>query len=237
MWLVSCGGQGIPSKGQAKIEYADHASESLTFTLFTGKRPQSIPTLSTSPPKFPLKKIREEAKSIKTCPSAPHTVKGFADDITIISPSVPAHNCALKETDKKASSLDLRLKPENACHFFLMERILTKSPLSCSPMVPLEISQKVLGHLLAVSPTCSRKASAKKLEGKLFSAIKNIDSRPIRGELKIWILKNYLVPSLHFLLMVDLVLENSLASIQQKLIKYRRIGLSGTLRYSAHIAY
>ena len=123
--------------------------KSLTFTLFVGKRPQSIPTLSTSPPKFPLKKIREEAKSIKTCPSAPHTVKGFADDITIISPSVPAHNYALKETDKKASSLDLRLKPEKCIPFLLMERILAKSPLSCSPMVPLEISQKVLGHLLS----------------------------------------------------------------------------------------
>ena len=104
--------------------------KSLTFDYSLGKGHKAFLPFSTSPPKFPLKKIREEAKSIKTCQSAPHTVKGFADDITIISPSVPAHNCALKETDKKVSSLDLRLKPENACHFFLMERILPKSPLS-----------------------------------------------------------------------------------------------------------
>ena len=44
---------------------------------------------------------------------------------------------------------------------------------------------KVLGHILAVSPIGSRKASAKRLEDKLPSAIKNINNRPLRGEFKI----------------------------------------------------
>ena len=48
---------------------------------------------------------------------------------------------------------------------------------------------KVLGHVLAVSPTGSQKASAKRLEDKLLAAVKNIDNRPIRGEFKIWILE------------------------------------------------
>ena len=39
-------------------------------------------------PKFPLEKIPEEAKSIKT--SQPYTVKGFEYDITIISPTIYA---------------------------------------------------------------------------------------------------------------------------------------------------
>lgn len=79
---------------------------------------------------------------------------------------------------------------------------------------------KVLGHILAVSPTGSRKASAKRLDDKLLSAVKNIDNRPIRGEFKIWILKNYLAPSLYFQLMVDLISENALATLQCKLTKF-----------------
>ena len=69
----------------------------------TSKSHKAFLPSSASPLSFPLKKVWEEAKSIKTCPSAPHPVKGFAEDITIISPSFPAHNCALKEIDKKAN--------------------------------------------------------------------------------------------------------------------------------------
>ena len=83
-----------------------------------------------------------------------------------------------------------------------------------------EAPWKVLGLLIAATPTGSRKTSAKKLESKLLSSIKKIDSRPIRGEFKIWILKDYLAPSLYFLQMVDLLSENSLVSIQQKLTKF-----------------
>ena len=74
--------------------------------------------------------------------------------------------------------------------------------------------------ILAVSQIGSQKASAKKLEDKLLSAVKNIDNRTIRGEFKIWILKNYLAPSLYFQLIVDLISENTLASIQHKLTKF-----------------
>ena len=65
-----------------------------------------------------------------------------------------------------------------------------------------------------------RQASEKKLEFKLLTAIKKIDDRPIRGEFKIWILKNYLAPSILFLLTVDLISESSLMKLQSKLTKF-----------------
>ena len=68
-----------------------------------------------------LNSHRRSAKEIKTCLSAPYTVKGFADDMTVISPNISAHSSALKIIDQKASSLDLKLKPEN-CVSFLYDR-------------------------------------------------------------------------------------------------------------------
>ena len=178
---------------------------------------------STNPPKFPLK-ICQEAKEIKTCLSAPHTVKGFANDMTVISPNILAHSSAVKIIDQKASSLDLILKPEKCVSFLYDGKDIDKrSTFSLSHGSTHNISVapwKVLGHILAVSPTGSRKASAKRLEDKLLAAVKNIDNRPIRGEFKIWILKNYLAPSLYFLLMVDLISENALATLQRELTKF-----------------
>ena len=126
-----------------------------------------------------------------------------------------AHSSALKIIDQKASSLDLNLKPEKCVSFLYDGKDIDKrSTFSLSHVSTRNISVapwKVLGHILAVSPTGSRKASAKRLDDKLLSAVKNIDNRPIRGEFKIWILKNYL--HLHFLLMVDLISENTLATL------------------------
>jgi len=179
---------------------------------------------STNRPKFPLKKIRQKAKEIKICLSIHHTVKGFADDMMVISLNISAHSSAFKIIDQKASSLDLNLKPEKCVSFLYDGKDIDKrSTFSLSHGSTRNISVapwKVLGHILAVSPTGSRKASAKRLDDKLLSAVKNIDNRPIRGEFKIWILKNYL--HLHFLLMVDLISENALATLQRKLTKFNK---------------
>ena len=50
--------------------------------------------------------------------------------------------------------------------------------------------------------------------------MQRIDERPIRGEFKVWIWKNYLAPSLHFLLMVDVISESSVLKIQKKITKF-----------------
>lgn len=68
-------------------------------------------------------------------------------------------------------------------------------PLSTGMRNIAEGTSSILGHVIGSSTSKSRAASAKKLEFKLMSAIKWIDERPIRGEYKIWVLKNYIAPS------------------------------------------
>ena len=120
----------------------------------------SLPRLQ----KFPLKRIREEVKS-KTC---------FVDDITVISPSILAHSSALQEFDQRASSLDFVLKLEKCISLLFDGKDLVKhSTLPLSHGSTHNISEapwKVVGHLFAISTTCSLKASATKLESKLQSA-------------------------------------------------------------------
>jgi len=126
--------KGYLPDGQAKIEYASQMVKPRSR-----KGQKAYLPFSTIPPKFPLKKIHQDAKAIKTCSSAPHTVKGFADDITVISPSISAHSSVLK-------TIDLNLR--NVCHSFMMGKSLTKHPLShCLTVLPV-ISQKHLGKSL-----------------------------------------------------------------------------------------
>ena len=80
----------------------------------------------------------------------------------------------------------------------------------------VESPWNVLGHLIADSPSQSKKGSAKKLENKLLTAVEEINKRPIRGEYKSWILQHYLAPSVYFLLMVDLISNTSISNILVK---------------------
>ena len=132
--------------------------------------------------------------------SSPHAVKGFADDITIISPSLPAHNCVLKEVDKTQrqepqQKKTSQLRPQaqtwkDMSHWWKQNWQKVNCPASHGSTQNIsEATCKVLGHLLAMSLTCSHKTSAKKLEGKPFSAIRNIDGKPIRGNPKFVSLK------------------------------------------------
>ena len=61
---------------------------------------------------------------------------------------------------------------------------------------------------------------ATKLDSKVISAMQRLNDRPIRGEFKVWIWKNYLAHSLCFMLMVDPVKESVLVKIQKNVTKY-----------------
>ena len=50
---------------------------------------------------------------------------------------------------------------------------------------------QIIGHPTAIISAQSKTTSAKNLESKLLFAVENIESRPLRGEHKIWILKIY----------------------------------------------
>ena len=79
---------------------------------------------------------------------------------------------------------------------------------------------KILGRLVAISASKTKNTASSKLEKKVLSALQRIDDRAIRGKYKVCIWKNYLAPSLHFHLMVDLVKKDSISKIQGKVTKF-----------------
>ena len=149
-----------------------------------------------------------------------HTVKAYADYITIISSSLDDHKSCLSEISSKAADLDFTLKPEKCSSILFDGKKLIKSLLSGHTQDIATSSWKILGHLISPSQSQQKKMSNKKLESILLSSIQAIDQRPIRGEYKAWILKHYVAPSLHFLMMVDSISEPSAHNIQKKITKY-----------------
>ena len=96
---------------------------------------------------------------------------------------------------------------------------LTKVPLYHFLGAPPAISQRHSGRFLvtflAISPSPFRTASVNKLEYVLLIAVEAIDRRPIQGEFKLWILMNYLVPSLYFMIVGTAYSRNFLSSVQE----------------------
>ena len=190
------------------------ALKSLTFTLFVGSiqekvTKRSYPFLVWTFQNFDLlEKIHEEAKSCnQTC--QPNTIEGFAYDITIIHPTMPAPICAF--------SLDLWLKPKKMCNFFLTEYWQKVHSHTLAWFHLKYLPWKFLKHLLGFFATCSGKASAKEKHCFLLSGTLLAD--PFGG-IQIWILKIYLAQFHYLLLIIDLISENFLASIQCKFTKH-----------------
>ena len=69
-WYYAVVREYLPD-GLVKIEYSDHATEVLNLHSVRWE--------------LPLKKVHKEASKSKLCLSSPHLVKGFADDLTVIS--------------------------------------------------------------------------------------------------------------------------------------------------------
>ena len=102
--------------GQVQVTYSKGDSEllSLKSTRWcltrSGGRHYLPPT--TSNPKCPLKNLREEANKTKFHHSIPHTVKAFADDLTVLSKKLGNHHEALAEIEPYCTELDLELRPD-----------------------------------------------------------------------------------------------------------------------------
>ena len=120
---------------------------------------------SNSPPTFPLKKAQIGAAKVKMCTSAPHTVKGYADDLFVFSSSAQDHAIALSEIDEKSRDLDLTLRT-NKCTTIIFDG----NQMDHRSTIPLlnghtrNISERpflILGHLISSTTSKSQAASAK----------------------------------------------------------------------------
>ena len=83
-----------------------------------------------------------------------HSLKGYADDVTLISCDIDVHKSVLQTIDLKAADLDLTFKPSK-CISFLFDgsKVAPRSlPLSKGTTRPITEGQtKFLGKLIDVS--------------------------------------------------------------------------------------
>ena len=104
------------SDGTVVLRYRDGASETLNLHsinwAFARKSGKCFLPAGTNPPHYPLKKVREAAQRPKQVKSESHSVKAYADDVTLFSTSKEAHQTVLLELDDKCSEIGLQIHPD-----------------------------------------------------------------------------------------------------------------------------
>ena len=176
------------------------------------------------PPHCPLPEYTpKESDSPPYCLSHPHKAKSFANDLTILSSNPTEHQYALSELDQKCNDLGLSIRPDKCVSLALHEGSVTKKGFNIGVSQPTNLCDKpakFLGSTIAVSSLQAKKKASSDLLSKVTSALSSIDKRPIRGEYKLWIYKQYLVPSLRFVLSVNAINQTTLLNIQRRATRY-----------------
>ena len=79
----------------------------------------------------------------------------------------------------------------------------------------LDHPTKFLGQVVTAYPSLTKREASKCLQQKVETALKHTDERPIREEMKMWIVSHYLLPSLHFHLQVNPISPTLLKKLEQ----------------------
>ena len=142
--------------GQVRVSYPNGDSELLSLKsirwCLTRKGGRHYLPLKASPPQYLLKKLREEARKVKFFQSYPHTVKAFADDLTVLSQRLVDHHEALLQVESCCSDLDLELQPDKCVTISYNGKQIVRDAkvklLTGSTRSITSGSTKFLGHLL-----------------------------------------------------------------------------------------
>jgi len=122
--------------------------------------------------------------------------------------------------------MDLVIRPDKCVTIvFDGKKIIINHRIELTDAWTRSISEgatKFLCATIATSHQSTSSTAKKQLEENFSLALKSIDSRPIRGEYKVWIFRNYIyvLPSSRFLLTVDLISDNGIRSIQSTATKF-----------------
>ena len=138
----------------------------------------------------PKSLLRRWKPSTKYYASSEHSVKGYADDATLISVSIEAHITVLQQIDQKASDLDLSFKPSKCISYLSDGHKLIREGIQLSGGSTTPITDggtKFLGKSLDISLSATKAAAKKKMTDKLSYLLSTIDTLPIRGEYKLWL--------------------------------------------------
>ena len=142
--------------------------------------------------------------------------------VTIINVSENSHQEALYRIDEACRSLDLKLNLQKCVSIFINKGKPKKKSFELLEGNTRPISEaptKFLGKVLGQNKRETLKYSSNHLKEKLLKTIQSINQRPIRGEMKVWLLKNYVMPSLHFHLAVNQVKQTTIQMLEDIIAK------------------
>ena len=188
--------------------------------------------LDSQPPHFiPISQKRNSAP--KLAKSSEHKVKGYADDLTIINIDQQSHKETLAKVDSCCSDLDLQVRADKCVTLsFDGNKIDKRFKVNVASGDTQSISTtgtKFLGCYIAASTRQTSALSSTTLRSRFESSLLALESRPIRGEYKLWIYQHYLAPSFHFYLTVNPTSSMSIKKLEamatksiKKWLKLRR---------------
>ena len=147
----------------------------------------------------------------------------YADDFCLITSNKRRHQIIINEIHSSINSMGMRLKPSKCRSFSIRSGIAVDLPFHIGdfriPSIRDE-EQKFLGKLLFFSGKSEE--TFKLVHETLKEALDRIEASLIRTEYKLWILKNYLIPSKRFLLTVHSITKTHLAKLDTFVDKYTK---------------
>ena len=120
----------------------------------------------------------DKLPNLRLISSLPHKVKGFADDLTVISSLASEHEKALQDISKFCSDLDLTLKPPKCASLvFDGKKVDKKATFEEGAGRMISISSgptKLLGHIIGASNSTTWREYGKKFELSFHLSINKI---------------------------------------------------------------
>jgi len=131
--------------------------------------------------------------STKFANSAEHSLKGYVDDVTLISNDITVHTSVWQVFDKKTADLYLFFKPTS--YLFDNSKIIHQG-IALSNGITKSItvgSTKFLGKLIDVLLSSTKRAASKRMVSQFPVLLSATDSLHICGEYKLQVYRNYIV--------------------------------------------
>ena len=150
----------------------------------------------------------------------------YADNFCLITTHSGTHQRIINSIHKNITSMGMRLKPSKCRSYSVCSGKSKDVPFYIGenrvPSIKDE-DQKFLGKLLFFSNKSTE--TFKLLESTLKEGMELIDSSSVRNEYKLWIYKEYLLPSKRFLMTVHTLTSTQLSKLNTLTDKYIKICL------------
>ena len=158
--------------------------------------------------------------------SIPHKAKAYADDLSIISGSLEEHTQMVQTINQLSREIDPIIRPDKCVTLVFDGKKITElnSQMAGWDQYLKEPQISLVQQLQPpISPQLQKLRNNWRRRSP-YIVLKSIDSRPIRGDYKVWIFWNYVVPSSRFFLTVDPISDNGIRSIQSTATKFVKNG-------------